>query len=73
MSIPQWGLNTPNQGGPLPLQHHHDSGGPEDAPCTRCGHRALSHAHSGTCSVRGRWWRRCPCSGYTGFDSAAAT
>ncbi len=38
--------------------------------CTRCGHGARSHRDSSSCSHRSRWWRRCPCSGYTGFDSA---
>jgi hypothetical protein len=28
------------------------------------------HHDSGSCSARGLWWRRCRCSGYTGFDSA---
>lgn len=42
-----------------------DASGPETRPCARCGHRADSHLHPGSCSVRGRWWRRCRCTGYT--------
>ena len=42
-----------------------DASEPAAVPCTRCGHRADSHLHPGSCSVRGRWWRRCRCSGYT--------
>ena len=30
----------------------------------------MAHADSASCSARGRWWRRCRCSGYTGFDAA---
>ncbi len=40
-------------------------------PCARCGHRAGSHLNPGSCSARGRWWRRCRCSGYAALDSAA--
>jgi hypothetical protein len=47
-----------------------DASGPEAVPCVRCGHRADSHLHPGSCSVRGRWWRRCRCSGYTRLESA---
>jgi hypothetical protein len=43
--------------------------GPETMLCTCCGHSARSHPDSTSCSHRGRWWRRCMCSGYTGFDS----
>jgi hypothetical protein len=31
---------------------HPDASGPEAAPCARCGHRADSHLHPGSCSVR---------------------
>jgi hypothetical protein len=68
MSVP-FPPNPPNQG-PLPLGPRSEYGGPEAVPCTRCGHRARSHPDSGSCSARGRWWRRCQCSGYTGFDTA---
>jgi hypothetical protein len=61
--------NPPNQG-PLPMRAQPAGGGPEDAPCTRCGHRARSHRNSASCAARGHWWRRCRCTGYTGFDSA---
>ena len=44
--------------------------GPETILCIRCGHSARSHPDSSSCSHRGLWWRRCRCSGYTGFDSA---
>ena len=37
--------------------------GPDATPCGRCGHRRDSHLPS--CFVRGRWWRRCRCSGDT--------
>jgi hypothetical protein len=43
--------------------------GSEAMLCTRCGHSARSHRDSSSCSHRGRWWRRCQCGGYTGFDS----
>ena len=43
--------------------------GPEAVPCARCGHRADSHLHPGSCSVRSRWWRRCRCSGYIRLES----
>jgi len=43
--------------------------GPETILCTRCGHSARSHPDSSSCSHRVRWWRRCLCTGYTGFDS----
>jgi len=49
---------------------HPGTGGPEPTPCVRCGHRADSHLHPGSCSVRGRWWRRCRCTGYARPDSA---
>ncbi len=39
-------------------------------PCERCLHRASAHHGATSCSVRGRWRRRCQCSGYTRFDSA---
>jgi len=32
-----------------------DASEPEAVPCARCGHRADSHVHPGSCSVRGRW------------------
>lgn len=56
-----------------PPGHGPGAGGPEAAPCARCGHRADSHLHPGSCSVRGRWWRRCRCSGYTRSDSMTTT
>jgi hypothetical protein len=69
------GVPYPN---PLP-PHLHDAllaagpgperGGPETVLCIHCGHSARSHPDSSSCSHRGRWWRRCRCSGYTGFDS----
>ena len=37
--------------------------------CTCCGHSAGKHPDSTSCSARRRWWRRCLCTGYTGFDS----
>jgi len=37
----------------------------DDVPvCGRCGHHASAHPRATSCSVRGRWWRRCRCSGY---------
>ena len=36
-------------------------------PCGRCLHRASEHHNATSCSVRGRWRRRCKCSGYTRF------
>lgn len=50
------------------------SGAPskDDVPrCERCGHRADAHHDATSCSVRGRWWRRCRCSGYMRPDPAA--
>jgi len=42
----------------------------DDIPvCGRCGHHAGSHRNVTSCSVRGRWWRRCRCSGYIRSDS----
>lgn len=36
-----------------------------DTPlCARCQHHADQHLRPGSCSVRLRWWRRCPCTGY---------
>jgi hypothetical protein len=46
-----------------------DPSEPSATTCALCGHRADSHHHAGSCSVRGRWWRRCQCRGYTRFDS----
>ena len=46
-----------------------EHGGPENLLCTCCGHSALSHPDSSSCSHRVRRWRRCRCTGYTGFDS----
>jgi hypothetical protein len=48
----------------------------DDVPvCGRCGHQASGHHDAVSCSVparlRGRWWRRCRCSGYIKFDPAA--
>ncbi len=54
----------------LPPTPGPDASRPEAVPCARCGHRADSHPHAGYCSVRGRWWRRCRCSGYTRLESA---
>jgi len=63
MSSGGYGLGwTP---GPRP-----DASEPEAVPCARCGHRADSHLHAGSCSVRRRWWRRCRCGGYTRLESA---
>ncbi len=42
----------------------------DDVPvCGRCGHHADAHYDGTGCSVRGRWWRRCRCSGYIRFDA----
>jgi hypothetical protein len=49
-----------------------DASTPEAAPCARCGHRTDSHLHQGSCSVRGRWWRRCRCTGYATRDSVTS-
>ena len=51
-----------------PPGHGPGASGPEAMPCARCGHRADSHLHPGSCSVRGRWWRRCQCTGYVTRD-----
>jgi len=40
--------------------------------CARCGHDAGAHRNPASCSVRGRWWRRCRCTGYLRSDAAAA-
>jgi hypothetical protein len=69
MTIP-FPPNPPSQG-PLPRPGPDPRAGPEAAPCVSCGHRARLHRGSGSCSARGRWWKRCQCSGYTGFDTAA--
>ena len=61
---------NPPHVGPVPRKPDPASSGAEAAPCTRCGHRAREHHDSASCSARGRWLRRCQCSGYTGFDSA---
>ena len=50
-----------------------DASEPEAVPCARCGHRADSHLHPDSCSGRGRWGRRCRCSGYTRSESADYT
>ena len=51
-----------------PPGHGPGASGPEaDALCA-LGHRADSHLHPGSCSVRGRWWRRCRCTGYAARD-----
>jgi hypothetical protein len=66
-------MSYPNTSGPFqppPRQERPEHSGPEAAPCTRCRHRARSHLDSGSCSARGRWWRRCQCRGYAGFDAA---
>ena len=60
--------NPPNQG-PLPLHRPDPRSGPEAAACARCGHRARLHRGSGSCSARGRWWRRCQSQGFTGLDT----
>jgi hypothetical protein len=37
----------------------------DDVPsCGRCLHQAGAHHHATSCSVRGRWLRRCKCTGY---------
>lgn len=38
-------------------------------PCGRCLHRAGAHHNAASCSVRGRWRRRCKCTGYTRSSS----
>jgi hypothetical protein len=53
------------------MQQGRQFGGPEDAPCLHCGHRDGAHRRPGSCSVRGRWLRRCRCNGYEGLDAAA--
>jgi len=66
-------MSFPNTSGPFqppPRQERPEHSGPEAAPCRRCGHRARSHPDSDYCVARGRWWRRCQCTGYTGFDAA---
>jgi hypothetical protein len=70
MSVPM-PPNPPNFGHPQPDPRSEHSG-PEAVPCTRCGHRARMHLDPGSCSARGRWWRHCQCSGYTGFDAASS-
>jgi len=70
MSMPNSGGWSPNPFGFTPGPRA-DPSEPEARPCARCGHRADSHDRPGSCTVRGRWWRRCPCSGYTGLGSAA--
>ena len=41
----------------------------DDVPqCERCHHRAGEHHDATSCSVRGRWLRRCKCIGYTRSD-----
>ena len=43
----------------------------DDIPvCERCGHHAGSHHNVTSCSVRGRRWRHCRCSGYIRSDLA---
>jgi hypothetical protein len=75
MSVPIGPL-TPPPGSMSPREARLAAGlgpeqtGPETILCTRCGHSARSHPDSSSCSHRVRWWRRCPCAGYTGFDSA---
>jgi hypothetical protein len=61
--------NLPNLGPPPPGPHVYDHSGSEATPCTRCGHRDRSHPDSTSCSARGRWLRRCQCTGYIGFDA----
>jgi hypothetical protein len=62
----------PNPGnlGPPPGWPRYEDNEPEAMKCVHCGHSAGSHHDSVSCSARGRWWRRCRCSGYTGFDAA---
>ncbi|MGO8886103.1 MAG: hypothetical protein ACLP3Q_18335 [Streptosporangiaceae bacterium] len=50
-----WIRGAPNQDG-TPL-------------CERCHHHADAHLKANSCSVRGRWLRRCRCSGYTRAES----
>ncbi len=54
-------MNTPNWQ-PVPAAPAAQGGVP---PCGRCTHRASAHHDPVSCSARGRWWRRCRCSGYT--------
>jgi len=61
---------NPRDPGPPPPGLSPDYSDPTAVPCTRCGHRAGSHRAPGPCRARARWWRRCPCPGYLGFDSA---
>jgi len=60
---------NPRDLGPPPPGLGPDYRDPTATPCTRCGHRDGSHRAPGLCRARVRWWRRCPCGGYTGFDS----
>lgn len=39
-------------------------------PCGRCLHRASAHHDPTSCSIRGRWRRRCKCGGYVRSDAA---
>jgi len=59
-------FSTPNWVPVPPLPQVKDS----IPPCARCGHQAKAHHNATRCSVRGRWWRRCRCSGYLRSDSA---
>jgi hypothetical protein len=74
MTVPPWPV-TPPPGSINPREARLMAGlgpehsGPETVLCTCCGHSARSHRDSSSCSHRGRWWRRCLCTGYTGFDS----
>jgi len=44
----------------------------DDVPrCERCQHRASAHHTATSCSARGRWRRRCKCSGYARPGSTA--
>jgi hypothetical protein len=59
---------NPQNLGPPPPGPQFDHTGSDAPPCTRCGHRDRSHLHAGRCSARGRWWRRCKCTGYIESD-----
>jgi hypothetical protein len=60
--------NPPNFGPPPPGPQF-DHAGSDAPPCIRCGHRDRLHLHAGFCSARGRWWRRCQCTGYIELDT----
>jgi hypothetical protein len=57
-------FNTPNWQ-PVPARPEIENHVP---PCGQCGHHAGEHHNPTSCSVRGRWLRRCRCPGYTKPD-----